>query len=134
MGLAAAKGHARWATRSKYGAVRVTVDGRRFDSKREAARYRELRLRESLGEIEALECQVVYYLWAGIPEFGAHRAVQLPKHWQYRLDFRYREVATGELVHEDVKGYRAKGDPVYRLFALKRLLVETTYGIEIREV
>ena len=39
----------------KYGAVRTTVNGRTFPSKREAKRYSELVLMEKAGEIDGLE-------------------------------------------------------------------------------
>lgn len=99
---------------SKYRAVPVIVDGVRFASKREAARYGALRLLEQAGEIEALELQPRYPLVVAGEEIGT-----------YVGDFRYRE--RGELVLEDVKGVRT---PVYRL---KARLVKALYGVEIRE-
>ena len=39
---------------TKYGNTRVSVDGMPFDSKREAARWQELRLMERAGEISDL--------------------------------------------------------------------------------
>ncbi len=43
--------------RSKYGAVAVEADGRRFASKKEAARYRVLKALEGAGEISGLTLQ-----------------------------------------------------------------------------
>ena len=46
--------------RSKYGARKTIVDGITFDSKKEANRYRELKLLEDAGEIEKLKMQVAF--------------------------------------------------------------------------
>src|SRR3990167_3486963 len=48
--------------RNKYRAVRTEFDGRTFDSKREAAEYAMLRLRERAGEVSDIECQPVFPL------------------------------------------------------------------------
>lgn len=48
--------------KSKYGAVKTEVDGIKFDSKREASRYQELRLLEQAGEITNLLLQVPFEL------------------------------------------------------------------------
>ena len=96
----------RFRTRTnKYYATKTDVDGIRFDSQREAARYRELRLLERAGEITDLRLQVPFYLWAGVPG-EVPRAVQLPKRFQWRADFVYREVGSGAEVVEDAKGWR----------------------------
>lgn len=112
--------------RSKYHATRATVDGITFDSKREAARYVELKALTKAGEISDLRCQVIYHLFtAKMPE-GV--PVQLPRRFQYRVDFRYMDNNTCDYVHEDVKGVRT---PMYKL---KKALVEASYGIEIVEI
>lgn len=105
---------------TKYGAIPTTLDGHRFDSRAEARRYAELRLLERAGEIADLELQPAYPL-----------VVNGVKVATYRADFRYRDVATGAVAVEDVKGGRATVTPVYRL---KRRLVLALYGIEIKEV
>ena len=46
----------------KYGNRKVTVDGVVFDSKREAARYKELKLLQEAGEIKGLQMQVPFEL------------------------------------------------------------------------
>jgi len=48
--------------RSKYGNTRVVVDGIKFDSKREAAIWNELTLRQKAGEIHDLQRQVPFPL------------------------------------------------------------------------
>jgi hypothetical protein len=110
-GLLARKGR-----RSKYGAVRTTIDGITFASKAEARRYRELRLLEQAGEIVLLTVQ---------PKFPL--VVDGVKVCDYVADFRY-STPNAEVVVEDVKGVRT---PVYRL---KAKLMKALYGITIREV
>ena len=75
---------------NKYNAVRVSFDDMKFDSKREMARYGELRLLELDGQIEKLEVQPVY---------------MLPGKIKYKGDFRY--VEQGKVIVEDVKGGKA---------------------------
>jgi Protein of unknown function (DUF1064) len=48
----------------KYGAEVTVIDGQRFDSKGEAARWSELRLLERAGQIKHLERQVDFELHA----------------------------------------------------------------------
>lgn len=102
------------AAMNKYRAVRTVVDGRVFDSKREARRYEELKLLERAGLIRDLEIQPKFPL-----EVNGRRVAT------YRGDFQYWE--GGEFIVEDCKGVRT---PIYRL---KAKLMFALYGIEIRE-
>jgi hypothetical protein len=105
---------------SKYRNKRVEVDGIRFDSKKEASRYRALMLYQSHGEISNLERQVSYDL-----------TVNGELICRYRADFRYiaaRGTQKGRECVEDVKGIRT---PVYQL---KKKLMKAIHGIEIQEV
>jgi hypothetical protein len=100
---------------SKYRAVKTVVDGITFDSKREAARYAELRLLEKRGFIRQLKLQPEFVFMAdGKPMF------------KYRADFRYFE-GKGCVI-EDVKGVRTA---VYRL---KKKLIEAQFNVKITEV
>ena len=103
---------------AKYGNTKVEIDGMPFDSKREAARWRELRLLERAGEISDLRRQVRYEL---VPKMPGERPVD------YIADFVYRDKDGNEVV-EDVKGVRT---PVY---VIKRKLMLWRHGIRIREV
>lgn len=103
-------------SRSKYRNRKTVVDGITFDSKREAERYKELRLLERGGLITDLRLQVPFEL---IPKQPGERAVK------YVADFVYTE--NGRMVVEDVKGYRTD---VYRL---KRRMMQAKYGITIQE-
>jgi hypothetical protein len=107
--------------RSKYGAKPTTVDGIRFASMKEAARYRELRLLEKAGETNLITLQEKFPLLAVNPVTG-----EATKIGEYRADFSY--VSKGEWIIEDVKGFKT---PLYRW---KKKHVEAQYGIEIREV
>lgn len=100
---------------NKYGAVRTTVDGKRFASGKEAARYGQLVLAEKAGEIRDLECQPRYPLVVN----GRRVA-------DYIADFAYRD-REGLRVVEDVKGVRTA---VYRL---KVKLMRACYEIEVLE-
>lgn len=103
---------------SKYNNKKIRVDGRLFDSKREAARWQELCLLERGGEITELERQVEYEL---IPKQDGERAVK------YIADFRYID-HDGKTVVEDAKGVKT---PVY---ILKRKLMLYMHGIRVVEV
>ncbi len=101
--------------RSKYRAVRTTVCGIAFDSKREAARYLVLKAMADAGEIADLELQPTFAL---VVLGGAVVG-------RYVADFAY--TFDGARVVEDCKGVRT---PVYRL---KKKMVESIYGISILE-
>lgn len=119
--------------RSKYGAQPTVVDGIRFHSAKEAARYQELRLLEKAGEIWELELQPRFPLKVASTSGQAMRAAAAIagtldlKIGEYRGDFRYHDKRDGIIV-EDVKGFKT---PLYRW---KKKHVEAQYGITIREV
>ncbi len=106
--------------RSKYNAVKTTVDGVTFDSKAEARRYSELKLMEKASDIQGLELQPIFDLLASD---GVHRPVYLGK---YVADFRYYRGM--EEIVEDVKGFKT---PLYRW---KKKHVEAQYGLTIKEI
>jgi hypothetical protein len=101
---------------SKYGvapAAARTIDGIRFDSKAEMARWFELQLLQRAGEISRLERQPEYVLVAPFVA-GGHKYRGI----RYRGDFRYQE--GGHVVVEDVKGVRTAEYRIKRqLFALR---------------
>ena len=108
--------------RNKFGAITTHVDGIRFDSRKEARRYRELRLLERAGEISQLELQPKFPLWA---------TEQDEKPFAYYIaDFRYLDKRSGRLTVEDVKS-RATRTAVYRL---KKQLMQKQHGIVVIEV
>jgi len=99
---------------SKYGAKRTTVDGITFASKKEAARYCDLKLMQHAGLIDDLELQ---------PRFDL--LVNSQKVCTYVADFIY--TFGGKTVVEDVKGMKT---PVYNL---KKKLMKACYGIDVLE-
>jgi hypothetical protein len=104
------------AGQAKYHNRKVEVDGIKFDSGREASRYRTLWLMLQAGAISDLRLQTPF-----VCEVNGKRVCA------YYADFTYR-TASGERVIEDAKGMKT---PVYRL---KKKLVEAIHGITIREV
>lgn len=107
---------------SKYGNKRTEVDGIVFASKKEAARYQELRLLEKAGKISTLVLQ---------PRFDLK--VNGFKVCTYVGDFLYNDLGgkgSGAWISvlEDVKGVKT---PAYRL---KKKLMKAVLGIEIQEV
>jgi len=110
---------------TKYRAIRTTVDGITFDSKREANRYSELKMMEKAGIINSLKLQ---------PEFKCQ--INGKKICTYKADFEYLMVddigpqgQIGYYIVEDVKGFKT---PVYKL---KKKLVEALFpGTFIKEI
>lgn len=106
---------------SKYRAISEVVDGIRFHSRKEANRYRELKLLEKAGEIRNLELQ---------PKFALSvRGVRIG---EYRGDFRFEERVDGHWlpVCEDVKSTVTKT----AIYCWKKKHVLAEHGVEIREV
>ena len=94
----------------KYGNVKTIVDGIKFDSKKEAKRYGQLKLLEQAGEISVLRLQVKFILSV----------------CTYVADFVYYNKDM-VLIVEDCKGMKT---PVYRL---KKKMMKHEHGIEILE-
>lgn len=84
---------------NKYRNKKTVIDGIRFDSKREAERYSELKLMEKANMISGLQLQPVFELQAKFKHNGkTERAIT------YIADFQY--VQNGKTVVEDVKGMK----------------------------
>jgi hypothetical protein len=111
----------------KYGAIAVTVDGRRFDSKKEAAVYMQLRLMEKAGAIAELHCQTAWPLH--ILELWRNSCPpQIKDCGVYHSDFDYLDLRTGEFKVIDVKSEPTRRKVNYRL---KKRIVEAVHGITI---
>lgn len=113
---------------SKYKAVRTEIDGITFDSKKEAARYVELKQLQTAGEIFELQVQPRFAL--SVPTAGPDEVIGF-----YVADFQYRDrnPVTGgprALVVEDVKSPPTK-TPIYR-WKVKHLKAQ--HGIVVREL
>lgn len=109
---------------NKYRNQKVIVDGHPFDSKKEARRYKELKLLERAGKIKDLELQ---------PQFELIPTIRTETETLYKVsyyaDFRYTDTKTGGVVVEDVKGYKTE---VYKL--KKKMLLYKYKGINFKEV
>jgi|SRR5882672_7728612 len=111
---------------SKYLNKKVVIDGRTFDSKREALRWAGLRLMERAGVIHDLQCQVAFELAPPVRLGAVQR--QKPA-LRYVADFVYVDAARGGVrVVEDVKGV------VTEAFRIKLHLMKSVHGIEVRLV
>ena len=98
--------------RHKYNAVKTELDGIKFDSKKEARYYLDLKLRVKAGEVIFFLRQVPF---------------DLPGNVKYRVDF--QEFHTDGTIHfVDVKGVRTTD------FIMKKKQVEALYPVEIEEV
>lgn len=103
---------------NKYNNIRTVIDGFKFDSKREANIYQNLKLLEEKGNISNLQRQVPFVLYdANKPYF---------RKMSYIADFTYTH--NGTLYVIDAKGVKT---PVYKI--KKRLMYER-YGILIKEM
>jgi dsDNA-binding SOS-regulon protein len=96
----------------KFNAIRCELDGIKFASKKEAKRYKELKLLQTAGEILFFLQQVPLRLPGGI---------------KYVLDFMVFW-ADGNITMEDVKGLKT---PIY---ILKKKQVESVYPFIITEI
>ncbi len=123
----------RWYNQNKYKNTKTIVDGITFDSRKEASRYRELKILEAAGSISDLRCQEKFVL---IPvqrepdiigvRGGVKKGKVIEKECSYLADFVYEE--DGQTVVEDTKGFRTKD------YVIKRKLMLYFYGIKIKEI
>jgi len=100
----------------KYGARPCVVDGIKFQSRKEADRYAELKLLERADKVRDVRCQVRMPIEVNCIHIA-----------DYICDFVYWDMDKRCRVWEDVKGFRTD---VYRL---KKKLVEALFGISILE-
>ena len=99
---------------NKYHAKKTVVDGMVYDSKKEAARFQELKLLELSGYISDLRKQVKFSI---CPKSGGNKRERF-----YIADFVYTE--GGKQIIEDVKSPATRSNPVY---SLKKALVQWQY-------
>ena len=122
--------------RNKYKAIKTTVNGIEFDSRKEARRYQDLLLLQRAGVIKKLEMQVKFVLiptqYETTIRYGKKgqrlkdKQKLLEKECSYIADFVYEE--NGKKVVEDTKGVKTKD------YIIKRKLMLHVHGIRIREV
>jgi hypothetical protein len=107
--------------KNKYHNIPTVVDGIRFQSKKEAEKYKELKILQANGEIS--------YFLRQVP-------IDLPGDIKYKVDFlvvkdekaAYSTSASSHLTYIDVKGYKT------REYILKKKQVEALYPIRIVEI
>lgn len=105
--------------RRKYNNRKVMVDGYKFDSMKEAERYKELKLLERAGRIKDLELQPKFEL---LPTIRTDK--ETLRKVSYYADFKYEQ--DGETVVEDVKGFKTD------VYKLKKRIFLLKYGKEYR--
>ena len=104
--------------RSKYGATKTMIDGIVFDSKREAAYYSELKIREKAGEVSGLALQRAFPIIINGQSVG-----------KFLSDFAFIDHTQEDRLRVvDVKGYDT---PLSRF---KRKCVEAFYQIKVEIV
>lgn len=126
---------------TKYRNLKVTFDGKTFDSKKESKRWQELCLLARAGQITDLQQQVKFVLiptqYEKFPRYSDKTGKRLKdgirtleQELSYVADFVYMK--DGKQIVEDVKGY--KGSGAYSVFVIKRKLMLHIHGIRIKEV
>lgn len=105
--------------KNKFNAHAVDMDGKKFDSRKEAKRYRDLRRLLKAGEIGQLAHHVEFELNVG----GTHSLI-------YEADFTYLISKTGERIVEDVKSPPTRETAIYKK---KKRLMKKLHGIKITE-
>lgn len=105
----------------KYHNSRTVVDNIKFDSKKEASRYLELKMLEKAKKISNLELQVPFEIVPAIKINGrTNRKVV------YVADFVYFD-ENGKRVVEDVKGVKTE------VYKLKKKLMAWIHNVDILE-
>ena len=115
-----------WKQRSKYNARKTEIDGIKFDSAKEAARYAELKLLRDAGKIKDLQLQVPFVLQEGFKSIRSGRKIRAIK---YIADFVYINVESNVKMVEDVKGmktdvYNIKKKMFLKLYEQEYIFVE----------
>lgn len=108
---------------NKYSAEKASLDGIKFDSKREMKFYADLKQRENAGLISNLELQVPIPLMGQSGQLRGESGRRLV----LRVDFRFTDELTGKQVIADAKGYKTKD------YLLKKAIL-ASQGYEILEL
>lgn len=108
--------------KSKYNNQKTETNGIKFDSKKEARRYMELRQLETMGKISDLKLQHTFTLQEAFTTENGERIQAI----KYIADFTYCE--DGKFVVEDVKSPATRSNPVYRM--KNRMMAEKGYVIK----
>lgn len=109
---------------NKYFNKKVVVDGIKFDSKKEAKRYTELKLLERAKLIKDLELQKVFELQ---PKYTNNNGESV-RSITYKADFYYYDNEKKQYIVEDTKGFRTD------TYKIKKKLFEYKYNLTIKEI
>lgn len=110
----------------KYRNEKTAVNGVKFDSKKEAKHYQNLKVLEMIGEISELQTQVKFSLIPSQYEGIGKSRRCIERECSYIADFTF--LRNGKLVVQDAKGFRT---PEYRI---KKKLLLQVHGIQIEEI
>ena len=113
-------------TRNKYGNIKIDLHGTKFDSRKEARRYKDLLLLEAAGTIRNLELQPRFLLQEGFRDPAGKWIFPIHCTW----DFAYEEKE--KRVVEDVKSPITRRETAYGI--RKKLFMKRYPEIEFREV
>lgn len=122
----------RWLTfpnqkQNKYKNKKVSVNGKIFDSKKEAKRYCELIKLEQAGLIKDLETQKKFLLLDTFKKNG-----KTYKQISYYADFVYFDIYSKKTIVEDIKASKYFKTDVYKI---KKKLFEFIYpNLTIKEI
>lgn len=110
-------------TYNKYHNKKIIVDGHKFDSKKEASYYNQLKLLQRAGLIRDLELQKSFILQ---PSFKLNNKTR--REITYKADFTYFSTEDDKIHVIDVKGFKTD------VYNIKKKMFEYKYGIEIEEI
>jgi hypothetical protein len=108
--------HSKKKSKSKYKNIKTVVDGIKFDSKKEANRYSELKMLEKAGIIEELELQPSFIICNRVKWNGRTWGTR-----KYKADFKYYDNTFKRMTVEDTKG------TITPLYSLKRQIFLSLY-------
>ena len=101
---------------TKYKNKKVVIDGYKFDSKKEAIRYEQLKLLKKARLIKNLELQKTFELQPSFKKNGkTYRKIT------YKADFYYYDNQLKKYVVEDTKGFRTE------TYKIKKKMFEYVY-------
>lgn len=108
---------------SKFGNTKVMVGDIQFDSKREADRFRTLKLLLDKGMIGHITVHPMFTLQEPFEDNGGEKH----KGIYYEADFSYIDKSSGKTIIEDVKGFRTKEYRIKKKLFLKTLSPNTIF-------
>lgn len=111
----------------KYRNVKTTVDGKTFDSKKEAKRHQDLNLLKRAGQVIEFINQPEFVLYVGERDKWTGEKIRDIK---YRADFAVKYKDLDHWVVEDVKGGKATQTPDFII--KKKLFIQKFPCIEMR--